>query len=133
MSEATSVQVCGAPVHRTVVAPDVPAVTAGRFTVLNHGRDPVRVVVTGVTVPRAVVSTALESYFVYLLPDYEEVRSEGTEVPPGNEDEFEVSFPAQALPPDLTEEVEVEICVLVDGEAQVARSPWSWTIRSPRR
>jgi hypothetical protein len=123
----------GLDVHQVVTEPAGPAVSHGRFAVRNTGSDPRWIAVTAVTVTGEASTVAVERFYLYRLPTYDEVVADAVEIESGADTSFEVSFAAVPLATGLATDVAVSCDVTADGTTVRVISPWSGTIRTPRR
>jgi hypothetical protein len=125
--------VWGLDVHQTVTEPARPAVSHGRLAIRNSSAAPRRVTIDQVMVIGEASSIAVERFYVYRLPSYDEEAADAIEIAQHEEASFEVSFAAQPLAPGLATDVAVTFDVTADGVTERIVSLWSWTIRTPRR
>ncbi|AEE44575.1 hypothetical protein [Cellulomonas fimi] len=133
MTGAGALDVTGVAVEQVVTDPAVPAVTHARFTARSSGTAARRLAVSGVRVRFPERTVTVGDVFVYRLPAYDEVPAGAIEVPAGREDEFEVSFAGVPLESGLAVDVAVEVEIATDAGVLVAVSPWTGTVRTPRR
>lgn len=133
MAAAPGLGLWGLEVHQIVTVPADPAVSHGRFAVRNSGTAKRRVAIAAVTVAGEASSITVERFYVYRLPSYDEVDADSIEIPPRDEASFEVSFAAVPLAPGLATDVAVAFDLTADGVTECVVSPWSFTIRTPKR
>lgn len=123
----------GITVHKSFYPHQEPVVTHRIFELKYSGPaamvlsiDQVRVLAEGEIIP-------IESFFLYLLPDYDELDPSRIELAPSSTSQFEVSFPSFSAVPYLNQDIEIELSLEVAGETVSVRSPYQISRRTPKR
>lgn len=123
----------GLPVDIHFYRPNSPAITFGNFQLNNNGANAIELSITHVACRVGDVQTAVDDYFLYVLPDYEEQDVDKITLASCSENVFEISFAAIDLSELPFGDVVVAVRLCVDDVEFDVMSPVTITIRTRRR
>lgn len=121
----------GLPVTSIVDAPATPEVNHGRLAISIGTDARCDAAITSVEIVATGDRLGVDEFFVYTLPEYDEIDPSHLVVTPGSRIEYEVSFAGRPVAP--ADDPIVEIEVLADGRSYLARSPVTLTVRTRSR
>ena len=132
MKQPQSLIVKGIAVDRSFYSNQEPVITHGTIELMNSGEESLIVAIGQVRCLGGSDIIPIDSFFLYLLPDYDEKDPYRIELLPDTTSQYEISFPLISAVPYLTEEIQIEATLEVDGETVQVRSPYHISRRTPK-
>jgi hypothetical protein len=133
MKQSHSLTARGIPVDRSFYSYQEPVITHGTFELENSGEAPIGLSIGQVRCLGGSDIIPIESFFLYLLPDYGEMDPSRIEVAPLTTSQYEITFPSFSAVPYLIEGIQIEVTLEVDGETVQVRSAYKISRRTPKR
>lgn len=128
-----SLNVQGITVHRSFYSTQEPVITHGVIELQNSEQNSHQVAIRKVTFKSGDDTIPINDFFLYQLPDYQEVDPNNLEQPPLTTNQYEISFQAISAVPYLNREMQVEVELDLNGKTVVLASPYIISIRTKRR
>ena len=94
MKQSHSLTARGIPVDRSFYSYQEPVITHGTFELENSGEAPIGLSIGQVRCLGGSDIIPIESFFLYLLPDYDEMDPSRIEVAPFTISQYEITFPS---------------------------------------
>ena len=110
-----------------------PVITHGTFELTNSGETPIQLSIAQVRCLAGNDIIPIESCFLYLLPDYDEVDPSDIAVPALTTNQYEVTFQSFSAKPYLLEDIQIEVTLEVAGDSIQVLSPYLISRRIPKR
>ena len=133
MKQSHSLTARGIPVDRSFYSNQEPVITHGTFELENSGQAPIVLSISQVRVLGGDDIIPIDSFYLYLLPDYDEMEPGHIEVSPLTTSQYEITFQSFSAVPYLLEDIQIEVTLEVDGEMVQVQSPYHISRRTLKR
>ncbi|MBD2355180.1 hypothetical protein H6G41_11200 [Tolypothrix sp. FACHB-123] len=122
----------GIPVETSFYSPQEAVITHGVIEIANHSQTVYQAAIKKVICHVGAETIPVDSFFLYRLPDYEELDSNKFTQTGLTTSQYEVSFSSIPAISYLNREIQVEIELSFNGEVISLRSPYMITIRTKK-
>jgi hypothetical protein len=122
----------GIPVETSFYSVQEAVITHGVIEIDNRSQKAHQAAIRRVICYLGEETVSINSFFLYRLPDYEELDFTRFEQPPLTTSQYEVSFPFIPALTYLNRDIQVEVELSLNGETILLRSPYTITIRTKK-
>ena len=123
----------GIPVDRSFYSTQEPTITYGAIELQNLDSTIHQFTVLKINCQAGDETIPIKNFFIYRLPNYEEVEPVNIDQQPLTTTQYEISFAAIPATPYWNRDIVVEMELDIDGETLLVQSPYLISIRTKRR
>lgn len=120
----------GLEVVKNYYSGDEPFITHGLFRIQNNTNISFPLEIHRIRCLAGDKIIEIPNYFLYLLPDYQEIKQDVLKLPVNKSIELEISFQRISAIPYLYEKVCIELQILFENKLKSIKSPYTIQIRT---